>query len=175
MRGLEYCYQDWMNKYYWDYYYSRQQGFPNDGPVAISDAEGTFLDSSLRLNGRDYLARFRMTMKVHKDPWKMRPIVACAGTFMNDWSRWLDYQLQKCKPFIPTYLRDRQQVLDELQKLKLSSNARIFTADANSMYNNIDTEHAIIVIGAWLDEMGLLIGEEFPVEAIKVAVPLYRM
>ena len=58
-----------------------------------------------------------MTLKVHKDPWKMRPIVSCAGTFMNDWSKWLDYQLQKCKPFVSTFLRDGQQVLDEISGL----------------------------------------------------------
>eukprot|EP00985_Skeletonema_marinoi_P025303 scaffold18465_cov175-Skeletonema_marinoi.AAC.2 len=31
----------------------------------------------------DKLARFRMSLKAHKVPWKMRPIVCCAGTFMN--------------------------------------------------------------------------------------------
>ena len=92
---------------------------------------------------------------------------------MNDWSRWLDYQLQKCKPFIPTYIRDGQQVLDELTPLVLTPRHRIFVADANSMYNNIDTDHAIMVISAWLDEIGALIDDDFfPVEAIKAAMTI---
>ena len=107
-----------------------------------------------------------MTLKVHKDPWKIRPILCFAGTFMNDWSKWLDYQLQKCKPFVSTFLRDGQQVLDEISGLRLPPNARIATADANSMYNYINTDHACIVIKSWLWDMTVLLGDDFPVEAI---------
>ena len=118
------------------------------------------------------LARFRMTMKIHKTPFKFRPIVCCAGTFMNDWSKWLDYQLQKLKPFIATYLQDSQQFLPKNKPLLLPPNTCLFTADANSMYNNIDIEHAIKVIGWWLDELDatleLPIG--YPLYAIKSAM-----
>ena len=54
-------------------------------------------------------------MKVHKNPWKMRPIVCCGGTFMNDWSKWLDFWLQKLKHFVPTFLKDGQTLLDDLK------------------------------------------------------------
>ena len=92
---------------------------PFDGPVGITGAEGTFLLRAVQ--GNPYkLAKFRITLKVHKIPVKFCPIVCCSGTFMNDWNRWLDIQLQKCKPFIPTYIRDGQQVLDELKPLVLS-------------------------------------------------------
>ena len=179
LRGLHYKFDAWLNKFYWDWYYTIRRGQPYNGPTPISGAECTFL---LRAKRRDEgrHARFRMTGKVHK-PKKpqvlvhpMRPIVCCAGTFMNDWSRWLDYQLQRLKPFVPSYLKDSQQVLDELQRLNLPPNARIYTADANSMYNNIDTDHACEVIGAWLDELAPQITgiERFPVEAIKDAMSL---
>ena len=94
-----------------------------------------------------------MTAKIHKNPWKMRPIVCCAGTMMNSWSKWLDYWLQKLKHLIPTYIKDSQQVLDEIKTIELPPNAKLFTCDANSMYNNIDTEHAITVISWWLKDM----------------------
>ena len=55
-----------------------------------------------------------MTAKVHKVPWRTRPILSCAGTFMNHWSRWLDVQLQKLRHYVPTYVRDTSQVLSEL-------------------------------------------------------------
>ena len=51
--------------------------------VPISEAEFIFLHRARKRNS-DKLAKFRMIMKVHKDPWKMRPIVCCAGTLMND-------------------------------------------------------------------------------------------
>ena len=75
---------------------------------------------------------------------------------MNDWSKWLDYQLQKLKPFVKTYLKDSQQVTDELKTIPtpLPLNAQLFTADANSMYDNIDTEHAIKVISWFLYKLG---------------------
>ena len=111
-----------------------------------------------------------MTIKIHKNPFKFRLIVCCAGTFMNDWSRWLDYQLQRLKPFIKSYLQDGQQLLNELKPIKLSPNDRIFTADAQAMYHNIDTKHAIKVISWLLDELAPNLPDDFPLEAIKPAM-----
>ena len=179
MRGLKYAFGSWMMRYYWEQYHARRANRIHDGPVGISDGEANFLSAALH-KYPNKLARFRMTVKAHKikDNWKdftpprlkMRPIVCCAGTFMNCWSRWLDYQLQRCKPFIPTYLRDSNQVIDDIKDLNIPPNARLFTADANSMYNNIDTDHACTVIGAWLDELAPHIGKDFPIDAIKVAM-----
>jgi hypothetical protein len=161
-RGL----QIQMRKFISKYRPRHEQEDPADY-TCISDAEDTFLRRAMK-QAPDKLARFRMTAKVHKTPWKMRPIVCCSGTMMNDWSKWLDHWLQKLKPIVPTYVKDSQQVLDELQPLRLPPHARLFTADANSMYNNIDTEHAIRVIEWWLnnlDERDLL-PEGFPLEAV---------
>ena len=46
------------------------------------------------------------------------------------------------------------------------------TGDANSMYNNIDTPHAIEVICWWLDDLHArgLLPEKFPLDAIKIAM-----
>jgi len=113
-----------------------------------------------------------MTAKDHKTPWKMRPIVCCAGTFINDWSKWLDYWLQKLKHHVPTYVKDSQQVLDETNHLHLPPNAKLFTADANSMYNNIDTEHAIRAINLWLKDLDSKsqLPNNFPLEAVIYAM-----
>ena len=66
---------------------------------------------------QDKVARFRMSLKAHKTPYKMRPIVCCVGAFMNLLSKWLDFWLQKLKPFIPTYIKDSTNLLDLLDKL----------------------------------------------------------
>ena len=98
----------------------------------------------------------------------MRPIVCCAGTMMNDWSKWLDYWLQKLKPHIPTYVKESQQVLNETKPLRLPANAKLFTANATSMYNNIDTEHAIRGISWWLKDLEEedSLPANFPIKAV---------
>jgi len=117
------------------------------------------------------LARFRMSLKAHKTPWKMRPIVCCAGTLMNCLSRWLDYWLQKLRPHVSTYIKDSNDLINKLKALGLlPPNAWVFTADADSMYTNIDTTHALLVIGLWLDSIYL--PEGFPLDAVKEAMVL---
>jgi len=98
------------------------------------------------------LARFRMTIKIHKDPFKFHPIVSCAGTAMNDLSKVVDHYLRMLLPHVKLYLRDGQQLINDFKPIRLPPNARLVTSDANSMYNNIDTLHAIQVISWWLDE-----------------------
>ena len=81
-------------------------------------------------------------------------------------------QLKKLTPHIPSYIKDYQQVLDELRDLDLPSHAYVYVADANAMYNNIELAHAFRVIFEWLDELmrkGLL-PDDFPLEAVKRAM-----
>ena len=73
----------------------------------------------------------------------MRPIVCCVGTVMDDWSKWLHYWLQKMKCFVPTNMKDSQQIINETKYLVLPLNALIYSKDAHSMYGNIDIFHAI--------------------------------
>ena len=92
---------------------------------------------------------------------------------MNAWSKWLDYYLQQLKIFVPTYVKDTSQVLQDLRAINdLPSHAYIFTADANAMYNNIDTAHAIEIISNWLDELSLRpnFPKDFPLKAVKEAM-----
>ena len=69
---------------------------------------------------------------------------------MNHWSKWLDYWLKKLKPSIPTYVKDCEQVLSKTSNLDLPLSSLLFVRDTNSMYKNIDTAHAILVITWWL-------------------------
>ncbi len=104
----------------------------------------------------DQFARFRMSLKAHKNPWKMQPIVCCAGTFLNNLSCWLDYWLQKLKPLVPTYICDSNHLLDLLKSIgMLSPGTNVFTTNTNYMYTNIDTNHAIKVITLWLESLNL--------------------
>ena len=73
--------------------------------ICLTKAEFTFLYRAIKFYP-DKLARFRQMCKIHKVPWKMRPIICCAGTFMNYWSKWLDFWFQQLKPFIPIYTKN---------------------------------------------------------------------
>ena len=129
------------------------------------------------------LARFRMSCKLHKTPhWhqtkcdlKFRPIVACCGTWMNCWSKWLDHYLSKLTPFVPTYFGGEDPILDWLRGIdNLPPWAFVFTSDANSMYTNIDTSHAINVIASWLDELSTRpdFPADYPLAAVKAAMEI---
>ena len=84
-QGLLYKFREWLLKYGYRVHWYKQPDH-----TTISEPETTFLRRALQKFPRK-LARFRLTCKVHKKPWKTRPIVCCAGTFMNYWSIWLDY------------------------------------------------------------------------------------
>ena len=148
---------------------------PNENPATSSSTgeltEADYIYLTRAFGQDDRLARFRMTLKVHKNPAKMRPIVCCAGTRMNHVSKWLDFQLQRLKPFVPSYLKDSHDLLSKLRNIGgLPPTARLFTADAVSMYTNIDTDHAINVIGTWMDSLDLPTG--FPLRAVNDAMRL---
>lgn len=147
---------------------------------SMCKAEYVFLARSQdeKLFPTNKFARFRMTLKVHKKPHKFRPIVCCAGTFLNCLSKWVDYHLQKLKQFIPSYLKDSGDLLHHLKQFhRLPPTAFLFTADAQSMYTNINTDHALEVIGKWLDDLessGQLEdkGISIPITALKEALTL---
>ena len=65
---------------------------------------------------------------------------------MNYQCKWLDFWFQQLKPFIPTYVKNGDQVLDKIEKLKLTPSALHVVTDTNSMYTNIDIDHSITVI-----------------------------
>lgn len=154
----------------------KYKAFVRKYEYVLLDAEITFLERALKKYPPMKLARFRMSLKAHKGKnWKMRPIVCCAGTFMNALSKWLDNRLSQLKRFIPSYMKDSNDLLLRLKDMgRLPPHARLFTMDAVSMYSNINTEHAIEVISAWLDNLDLEGNGIFnyPLAAVKEAMKL---
>lgn len=103
--------------------------------------------------------------KIHKTPWKTRPVVSTISSVLSIASKWLDYQLQQLIPHIRSYIRDSTEVLQRIKKVgDLPPNSKLFTADAVSMYTNIDSDHAIKSIDSWLTELAYkrALPEKFP-------------
>ena len=75
---------------------------------------------------------------------------------MNCWSKWLDYYLQKLTILIPAHINYINLFLNWLKEINnIPFDAFLFTSDAGSMYNNINTEHVIYVIENWLDKLSV--------------------
>ena len=122
----------------------------------LTKAEYTYLKRGLKQN-KNKLAKFYTTIKVHKNPHTLRPIVAQCGTVISVLSSWLDYKLKKLLPFVSTYIKDSRDFKIRLNnfnsKGRLPANAKLVTADAVSMYTNIDTEHGLKVLRLFLEEL----------------------
>ncbi len=80
-------------------------------------------------------------------PWKTQPVVSTCGTYLHALSRWINHHLLKLMSFVPTYLCNYSQLLQQLKQVgAIPTNAKLFTADATSMHTNIDSAHTIEVI-----------------------------
>jgi hypothetical protein len=64
----------------------------------------------------------------------------------------VDYHLKKLIKGASTFLRDSQQVVEEMSKMAaLMSHVRLFTSDATAMYTNIELEFRISTVKEWLE------------------------
>ena len=88
--------------------------------------------------------------KVHKKGIPLRPIVSKVNSEIEILSIFLDYQLHHLLPLCKQYVRDSWHLLDLLDNMEdLPMDAHLITLDAKAMYSNIDTDHAINLIGCW--------------------------
>ncbi len=75
---------------------------------------------------------------------------------MNHLSCLLEHWLQQLKLFVLTFIQDSNHLLDLLKAIDtLPLDTKVFTANANSMYTNINTNHVIKVITLWLKSLNL--------------------
>ena len=130
----------------------------------LPDHEYTYLKRGLKRD-RGRIGRFYTMVKLHKNkegpiPHPFRPIVATCGTALAILSKWLDYKLQQLTPTILTYIKDTKYFLNYLKAFtklqpggRLPKNARMFKADATSMYTNIDTTHGLKILKSFLIEL----------------------
>ena len=96
---------------------------------------------------------FYLTLKVHKTPWATRPIVSCSGSLLYHLGIWVDSHLQKVATAQKTYTKNSRELKDNIVRLSpLPPGAKLFTADATSMYTNINTGMAIIEIAQYLHQ-----------------------
>jgi hypothetical protein len=69
----------------------------------------------------------------------LRPIISTCGSLLSIFSTWLDFKMKEFLPLVKSYLKNSSSVITDLKKLQLPQDALLFSADAVSMYTNIDT------------------------------------
>ena len=77
---------------------------------------------------------------------KSRPIVACPGSLLHPLGIWTDRKLQTLAKQQVSYFRNSFDLRQELCSTQYHPTAQLFTADAISMYTNIPTNTAIMLI-----------------------------
>ena len=114
--------------------------------------ERAFLKQGLKDNKKAF-AGFYLTLKAHKlkpgqnvTHLKSRPIVACLGSLLHPLGIWTDRKLQALAKEQVSYFRNSYDLRQELCSTHYHPTAQLFTADAISMYTNIPTNTAIMLI-----------------------------
>lgn len=117
----------------------------------LTKNEKRFLRKGLATSTDDPYGVFYGTMKVHKKPLKTRPVVSYSGSIAYALGVWIDSQLQSVAKQQLSYFKDSVVLKGMLDKLKLPANARLFTADAVSMYTNIPTDKGLHILSKYLN------------------------
>lgn len=82
--------------------------------------------------------------KVHKNPLKLRPIVACTNGPTQQASAFLDRLLQPYMKKVKSYIKNSTDLIYILQSLTVPTQAYLITLDIESLYTNISHEEAIV-------------------------------
>jgi hypothetical protein len=134
----------------------------NNNLQILPQPERTFFQRSFHLHHR--IPIFYGRPKVHKEPFQLRPVVSSIGSFLSIFSTWLDYKMKSLLPFVKTHLKNSTTVIQETKRLTLPKEAKLFSADATSMYTNIGTDISIASIEASIQDNIQNIPHDFPTE-----------
>lgn len=126
------------------------ESFISKYKIHLRKADISYLEQTRHV--KDPFPKFYITAKVHKNPWKTRPIVSSSGSQLHGLGRWVDTILQPYAQSTPSYIQSSRVLKNLLMDLPpLPINARLFTADAVSMYTNIGTSDALPRIRRYIE------------------------
>ena len=125
----------------------------------IGQMAHTFIRNHMRDNAKSPFGQFYIMYKIHKGMkdgrWPTRPVCSDVTGLLHGLAKWVTEKLLPLAIDQPSYFKDSFALKDLLLALHLPPNARIFTADAESMYTNIPTETALKAISSFIvDKLG---------------------
>jgi hypothetical protein len=139
---------------------SRLKDIITNNQDMLSKAEVIYFQRSLKSHFR--LPIFYGLPKVHKNTMSLRPVVSSTNSLLAVFSVWLDYKSKELLPLIKSYLKDSNTLIKCLKGIHIPENALVFTADAKSMYTNINTKTGIDTIANFLLVNERLLPPNFP-------------
>jgi hypothetical protein len=131
---------------------------------SLSKPETLYFQRSLKLFHK--LPVFYGLPKVHKSPMTLRPVVSTCGSLLSIFSTWLDFKMKELLPLVKSYLKNSSSVITDLKNLQLPQDALLFSADAVSMYTNIDSVTGIHSINRLITANQDQLPTDFPKELI---------
>ena len=140
-----------------------------DNHKMLTRQERFFLHHHLEESKKHPFSIFYGTMKVHKTPLKTRPVVSYSGSIAWGLGVWIDSRLQIVARQQKSYFKDSIELKKQLDALTLPDNARLFTADAVSMYTNIPTEKGLHIVAQYLQNR---FANEVPARAVMAALKI---
>ncbi len=126
----------------------------------LSSTEATYFQRSFKSNHR--LPILYGLPKVHKTPITLRPVVSSVNSFLSIFSNWLDFRMKQLLPYVKSHIKNSIDVIKDLKNLNLPKNALLFSADAKSMYTNIDTATGIQSVKEFIQCNQDFIPADFP-------------
>jgi hypothetical protein len=128
----------------------------------LSQSEITYFKRSL--SSRFRLPIFYGLPKVHKTPVSLRPVVSTTNSLLAVFSTWLDYKMKVLLPLVKSHIHNSIEVIQALKNIQIPKKALLFSADAVSMYTNIDTPTGVSAIRDFLLINREQIPESFPTD-----------
>ena len=84
---------------------------------SLSNMEQKYSAKSLHHEHR--IPTFYGLVKIHKQPWTLRPVVSCCGSLLATISTWIDFHLQKIRHKLPAFIKDSNEFQNELIKVQI--------------------------------------------------------
>jgi hypothetical protein len=117
----------------------------------LTKNEAKFLRHDLREN-TDPFGCLYLLMKIHKSPTETRPILSLKGSMLHGLGLWANDKLQKYATRQKAYFKSSFDLKTELVTMDVPPGARLFIADAVSMYTNINKDHALQFVSQHIRE-----------------------
>jgi len=133
-----------------------------DNQSELSKEEFTYFQRSFKEFHRTPI--FYGLPKIHKHPMTLRPVVSTSGSFLAIFSVWLDYRMKELLPLVQSHIKNSTSLIQDLKTLTIPEEALLFTADATSMYTNIDTQTGVSAIKDFIETNKVYLPTNFQTE-----------